>query len=296
MVLFERGIWIVPGLLVAMGAFAEGGTSINETRAAKADELVSINNSAGKVNITGTKKTEVTVTGTLGKNTERLDIKSVDGRTSIDVIIPKRARNVGGTTLEVTVPTSSRLKVVTTSADISVKDVKGSLSAESVSGDITLTGTPPKTTARSISGDIKLQGTDSDVKVQTVSGDAGVTLDSGAVSATSVSGNLNVAAGRAQSAELESVSGNVAFEGGVAPGGTLSGNSHSGDVGFTLPETTSARFDLESFSGDVTADKAAEGDSAGTGKKVSFETGAAEADVKAVTFSGSVRVRMNTRR
>lgn len=290
----KRTLWALAVLLISTAAL--GATPINETRPAKPDESVSINNISGSVTITGTDKSEIVVTGSLGKNTERLDITSGEGRTSIDVIIPQGAKDVGETILDVAVPVGSRVKVSTVSADITAKDLTGDLSAESVSGDITLEGASSKTTARSVSGDIKLHGTDGDVRVQTISGDAGVTLDKGSVNASTVSGDVTVAAGEAKAADLETVSGDVAFEGNVVPGGTLSGSSHSGDVGFQLPDTASAKFRLESFSGDVSADKVAEAETRGPGKSMRFETGAAEADVKAITFSGSVRVRLNRRK
>ena len=104
----------------------------------------------------GWEREEIHVTGTLGEDVERLDIEGDEKRLRIGVVLPKRARNVGDTDLEVRVPRGCDLKVSTVSADIEAVNVNGRLYLKAVSGDVTGRGQPEEVEVESVSGDIEL--------------------------------------------------------------------------------------------------------------------------------------------
>ena len=78
-----------------------------------ADGRVLISNLSGSVMVTGWDREEISVEGTLGRGTERLDFEVSGDRARIKVIIPRRARNVEGSDLEIKVPRGSRVEVET---------------------------------------------------------------------------------------------------------------------------------------------------------------------------------------
>lgn len=250
---------------------------------------VEIQNVAGSVRVTGWDRDEVRVTGTLGEGTERLEIDEARGL--IRVVLPRNARNVKGSDLEVRVPAGRGLNVRTVSADIGVEGMGGAVNARSTSGDVEISGTPRQVTAASTSGDVDVEVTTGRVQVsstsgdvtvggtvreavsvESVSGDVNVTARtpevrakavsgdvalrgvSGRVSAGTVSGDAEIVDSRIQYGSFETVSGNLRYEGELMRGVAFDIKSHSGDVELILPAGVDAEFEAKTFSGDIRSD------------------------------------------
>src|SRR5271170_2967845 len=79
---------ILAGALMALaiGTVAHAATTIDEHRPANSQGSVEIINVAGSIEIQGWDKPEVAVSGTIGKNVERVDVTSDGDRTSIHVL------------------------------------------------------------------------------------------------------------------------------------------------------------------------------------------------------------------
>ena len=58
-----------------------------------------IDNVAGLIDVQGWDKSEVAVTGTIGKDVERVDVTGDSNRTSIRVMLPKGISSPGSTTI-----------------------------------------------------------------------------------------------------------------------------------------------------------------------------------------------------
>lgn len=258
-------------LLIALASPAQ--QRIDEKRPASPAGLVAVSNLAGSVVVKGWDKAEVAVAGTLGKGSERLEFEVSGDRTTIKVILPKHAHDVDGSDLEIRVPAGSRLDVDTVSADITASEITGPLSFQTVSGEVSATGPAKGVHAQSVSGGIKV--------------DAGAAQ----ISAKTVSGTVTVKAASPQDVEMESVSGDLRFEGGLAQGGSFRASTVSGSVDAALPSSLAADFSLGTFSGDL---RSAFGDNSTaraedhSGKRLNFTTGAGGSRVKIKTFSGDV--------
>ena len=98
---------------------------------------VEISNTTGSVTVSGWTKNEVEVTGDLGDGSERLDLTSSGGITRIKVVLPKKSHDVGGSDLEIRVPSGSSLSVNTVNADINVTGIRGAQRLQTVNADIT---------------------------------------------------------------------------------------------------------------------------------------------------------------
>lgn len=261
-------------LLLALASQAQ--QRIDEKRPAAPTGLVTVSNISGTVSVKGWDKAEVAVTGTLGKGSERLEFEVSGDRTTIRVVLPKNAHNVDGSDLEIRVPAGSRLDVDTVSADITAADIMGPLSLQTVSGEVAATGSPREVTAHSVSGSVRVDANASKIR------------------AKSVSGKVIVKATSPQDVQMESVSGDVRFDGGLAQGGSLEASTVSGDVEAALPSGLAADFALETFSGGIDnafATKAAEEPGDHSGKNQSFTTGSGGARVEVKTFSGAISLR-----
>src|SRR3984957_13455927 len=202
-------------LLVFPWSLAYAETSIDQHREANPSGAVEIDNVAGSIDVQGWEKPEVAVTGTIGKDVERVDVTGDGNRTSIRVVLPRGMHfgmSDGEAHLVIHVPTNSSVSASLVSSDLKVSAVHGALElrtvsgnisgegggdlrANDVSGDIHFTAMAAKRIeAKSISGSIVLTGGNADIEANTVSGDAHLTLGtvsrarfrtvSGAISAT----------------------------------------------------------------------------------------------------------------
>ena len=276
----------------AMPALAQ--QRVDEKRPASKDGTVEIRNVAGSVKVTGWDREEVSVTGTLGKGTERLEFSGSGKRTLVKVVLPQTSHHVDGSDLEIKVPTASTLDVETVSADITAEKVSGALKLETVSGSVTAGGDPAKFDARSVSGDVEITAASAPGRAKSVSGDVTLKGVAGAVEAGSVSGKVLVTGGEVSGVELETTSGDIRFAAGLAKNARLDAKTVSGEVELILPADVAADFDVTTFSGDIINElgpPARRTSEYGPGKELSFSTGGGGARVEAKSFSGSVYLR-----
>ncbi len=285
------------GILALMAATAAAPAvaqqRVDETKPAAKDGTVEVHNVAGSVRVTGWDQDQVSVTGTLGKGTERLEFTSGDRRTVVRVVLPHNAHHVDGSDLEVKVPRGSSLEVNTVSADISVEKVGGEVDLEAVSGEVRVGGEPKRFAARSVSGDVEITAASAPGRAKSVSGTVRLTGVSGDVEASSVSGNLVVKGDAVSRVDLETTSGDIRLDAGLAKDARVEAKTVSGMVELVLPAATSADFDVTTFSGDITNDfgpAAKRSSEYGPGKELSFSTGAG-GRILAKSFSGNVHLR-----
>lgn len=278
-------------LAAAMPAVAQ--QKIDETKPAAKDGTVEVHNVSGSVRVTGWDQDQVAVTGTLGKGTERLEFTAGDRRTVVRVVLPHNAHHVDGSDLEIKVPRGSSLEVSAVSADISVEKVAGEMDLESVSGEVRVGGEPKRFAARSVSGDVEITTASAPGRAKSVSGAVKLNGVTGEVEAGSVSGDIVVRGDAVSRVDLETTSGDIRLDAGLAKDARVSAKTVSGTVELTLPAATAADFDVTTFSGTITNDfgpAAKRTSEYGPGKELSFSTGAG-GRVLAKSFSGNVHLR-----
>src|SRR5258708_7904633 len=127
-------------LLAAPGSLVYAATTVEEHRPASPQGAVEIDNVAGSIDVQGWDKSEVAVTGTVGKDVERVDVTSDGNRTSIRVVLPNGhhwGMRDGEAHLTIRVPTSSSVSTSMVSSDLRISAVRGALELRTVSGNIT---------------------------------------------------------------------------------------------------------------------------------------------------------------
>lgn len=121
-----------------------------------------------------------------------------------------------------------------------------------VSADAVVSGIiADRTAVKSVSGDVTLDGVRSDISAQTVSGDLESRRLAGTLSFRTVSGDLTVVAGHSDAVRAESVSGDVALDLDLDPGGRIDVSSVSGDLTLRVPGTAGLTVDVTSMSGSL---------------------------------------------
>ena len=281
-------------LLTTIGpAEARAESVIEQRRPAAPDGLVEIENGAGAVRVIGWDQAEVMVTGTLGRGASGLSLSGGARRTHVEVETEGNPHGVRSS-IEVRVPAGSRVQIEAFQAEITVSGVKGGVHAETVNGGITVSGASRDVDAQSVNGAVEVRGSGGRVNAESVNGRVTVKDASGEVYASTVNGVLSVIGGTFERARLETVSGELRFEGTLAKNATLDAETVSGSVEMTLPGTISADFSISTFSGSVENElgpPARKSSKWTPEKELSFSTGTGGAKVNVETLSGSIRLR-----
>ena len=251
----------------------------------------------GSVRVTGWDRDSVAVSGTAGKGQElfvggtRSSMKlGLWDRTDADNALPSH--------LDVRVPAGARVWVKTGyAADVEVSGVTGGLDLNTAAGAVRVAGSPRELNVEAMEGNIEIAGSPAWLRAKSATGSITLRGSSEDAVLTTVSGPITVQSppggaspfGRSR---FESVTGNVAFSGVPARGGTLDVDTHSGAVDLALPAALGADFDVTTISGTVTnALTAARPVAEARRRALVFSTGEGGARITVRTFKGPVRIR-----
>lgn len=274
-------------------AFA--ATPVDEHRAANPQGMVEIDNVAGLIDVRGWDKPEVSVTGTIGKDVERVDVSGDGNRISIRVVLPNHSNwgmHDGEAHLVVQVPANSSVSTSLVSSDLKISAVHGALELRAVSGNITGDG-GGDVRANDVSGDIHLTATAAKrIEVKAISGNITLAGGNGEIEATTVSGDARLTLGTVSRARFKTVSGTISAKLAAAPDAQIDGESVSGDVSLEFAGEPAADYDVQTLSGDIVncfGPKPTE-PRHGPGKRLTFKTGETSARVHLSSNSGDVRL------
>jgi len=156
-------------------------------------------------------------------------------------------------TLELDLPRNVRLVVSTSSADVDVSGIDGDVEIRTTSGDISLDDIGGRLTLETLSGDVRLSGRSGAARVTTMSGDITMRGVRDDANVRTTSGDVTLGMDRAARVDVETISGEVTFEGSTTDDARLQLTTHSGDVTLRLPDSARGSLDLSTFNGDITA-------------------------------------------
>jgi len=274
---------------------AHAATSVDEHRAANPQGAVEIDNVAGSIDVQGWDKSEVAVTGTIGKDVERVEVTGEGNRTSVRVILPQGhhwGMRDGEAHLVIHVPANSSITASLVSSDVKVSAVHGGLELRSVSGNISGEG-GGDVHANAVSGDIHLTATSAKViEVKAISGNIVLTGGNTDIEATTVSGDAHLTLGTVSRARFKTVSGDISASLAAAADAQIEGESVSGDVKLDFASAPAADFDIQTRSGEIDncfGPKPIESRH-GPGARLTFKTGDSSARIRVSTLSGEVRL------
>jgi DUF4097 and DUF4098 domain-containing protein YvlB len=294
----RREVWILGCALISLAApwiTAQADSPIEEHRPASSQGNVEIFNVAGEINLQGWDKSEVAVTGTVGKSVERVDVTGGADRTSIHVVLRSQHFGFGSdgeAHLLVHVPFNSSVTTSLISSDLKVSAVRGDLKLQTVSGNIS-GDAGGDVRANSVSGNVTLTAAAAKaLEVKAVSGDVVLIGGNADTEVTTVSGNAKITLGTPSRARLQSVSGDFTANLALGPDVQLDGESVSGNIRLEFASLPSAEFDIQTFSGDIRNCFGPKPEEArhGPGSRLTFKSGDNHARVRISTKSGDVRM------
>lgn len=245
-----RILVILFGLLLAIASVA---AEVDQSIDASADGYVEISNTDGSIEVYGWSENRVRVTGELGDNVEELVLERDGDRVVVRVEVPRNAHRGISSDIVVRVPEGSSIGVSGVSADIDVEDVEGEQALHNVSGDITTRAGGSDLELASVSGDIEVEGRGEaiDIRAETVSGDLTLTRTAGELRAEAVSGDVIIDEASYERIDIESVNGDLVFNGQLVSGGRMAMETVNGDVDIEFVGDVDAEFHIETFNGDI---------------------------------------------
>ena len=283
---------IIAGLFLAAPLLAE---EVDKTLDAAPDGEVDISNIAGSITVDGWSRNAVEVTGTLGRNVEKLVFERDGDNILIQVKVPRKGGRGTDAELSIRVPENSSIDVSGVSSDITVASVRGVQRLQTVSGDVETESFGNDVSAESVSGDVEVEGdaSDNETSISTVSGDVVRERGSGIVRAGSVSGDVTVDQGSFSRAALGTVNGDVIFRSGLRKGGRFSAETVNGDLDIEFVGDVSARVEIETFNGSIRNCFGPEPERTSKytpGLELSFTEGNGDGRVEMSTMNGDISI------
>ena len=240
----------------------------------------------------------------LGEEVEGLEFTTDERATHIRVVLREswRERPVGGTDLEVRVPLASHVAVRTREGMVEISRVSGAVDLESATGDLRIDDDPRFVYARSVGGDVEITGRSKVMRASSVAGAVTVDHAAGYVEVSTVSGPVRLSGRNLWEGRIQTVSGDIRFEGDFQESGSFAFDSNSGRIELVLSPHVRADFDVSAYAGRVETElgDAAVSGAGGTGpdgtsaadpeheRVFSLNGGGTRLHVR--TFKGTVRI------
>jgi hypothetical protein len=224
-------------LLCCLTSNALAQRQVNRRQPLQSDGAVRITNLVGTIRVHGWDRDSIAVTGEISRRGMGFFMGGDRAAVKLGVDTPSEDVSAADpSTLEVWVPTGSRVRVKSARATIDVANVTGTLDLTSTGGNITVKGVPRELTVESIDGDIALDGAVTWLRARSAGGDIVIRGGAEDLVAASVSGMVAVSGGPVRAARLETMTGAVSFEASIARGAVLDVGTHSGVVAIVLPK------------------------------------------------------------
>lgn len=287
---------LVPLLLLALPQLVAAQTKISRTFQLNADGAVRIHALVGTVTVRGWDRDSVSVRGSLGAGNR---LHAGGGRTAVKMFVEaENERLPAPSTLEIMVPTRAKVWIKTATADVTVSNVSGSLDVYVISGSIDVSGNPADVNAEAIDGSIMVRGSPGWVRAKSASGSVSLRGTSRDATLSTVSGRITIDGsstprGVFERARFESVTGDIAFQGGIERGADLRFDTHGGTVDIVLP-SRGADLEVTTISGTIRNEASSARPLVGRygrGAELTTSVGDGGAGVQVRTFRGAITIR-----
>ena len=256
----------------------------NVTRGAR----LAIDNFAGEVIIRFWDRDQVKITA---RHSTRTKVAVRNTATAL-AIAAQGSSGVPSVDYEITAPAWMPVRIEGTYNFVSVEGAQGEVTASTVRGDILVKGGTGLVRAKSIEGVVTIDGAKGRIQAESVNEGIRISGSSGEIVATTTNGDITLTNVEAKSVEVETVNGDVVFDGTLA-GGRYRIATHNGDITVSVPESSSATFLVRTYNGDFSTNlplKGGKPEDVSRGRRVTFTLGAGAAEVELESFGGEIIV------
>ncbi len=246
-----------------------------------------VENQGGDISVKAWDRNLVRVQASHSRRT-RVDVRLSGAVLSLEAEAERGPANM--VDYEITVPAWMALDLEGMYAMVSVEGTRAPISVETLDGDITVKGGAESVKLTSVQGRVVVSGARGRIEINSVSEDIEGSDLSGDIIAESVSGDISLRRIDTRSVEVQTVSGELLFDGRIVDGGHYSLLTHSGDITVTVPEGSNATINTAIGSGDVSASFVLPASDRPGRRRQVFRLGTGSAAVDLETFSGDVEL------
>ena len=190
------------------------------------------------------------------------------------------------------VPDWMAVSLAGTYLDIRVDGTRADVSAETVRGDVRVTGGEGRLVLKSVEGEVVIERGRGRAEVRSVNNAVRVLGMEGDLVAETVSGSVKMQGVDGRSVVVSTMSGDISWDGPLAPSGRYQFATHDGDLDVTLPDTAAANVSVRSFDGEVhTTFPVKLPDGTSGRKRFGFALGNGGPVLELETFTGTISIR-----
>jgi len=205
-----------------------------------------------------------------------------------------RAFGVGAMSMveyELTLPAAMPIEIEGMYADVDIEGTKADVKVQAVEGDLRVSGGEGSISLTTISGDIEVRGSRGRIDLHSTSDDILVEDVQGELVVEAVSGDVTLHRIDARRVDVQSVSGDLLYDGTIRPDGRYALTTHAGDVVFGVPEGTNATLRLAvGVGGGFSASFGTPAAEETSRRRRTLRLGSGSASIELETFSGDVRL------
>lgn len=281
---------LLAAALPLTAAAQRDGDRVDTTVVIDRGGIVQLGAISGEIRVVGADRRDVRIIAEIERG--RFESSFTSGRVGIST------RSVGGrqssARYDVIVPIGTRVIASTVSGEIEISATMGEVSARSTSGSVAVTGARERLEATSVSGEIDVRDVRGRIRVEAVSADVEVEGGQGELTAETVSGTITIRRSALESLRASTVSGSISYDGSLVRTGSYRMNTHSGSVLLSVPASSGAMLELETFSGRINSEfplTMQPGETGRRGRRMEFTIGEGGARVNIGAFSGNITIR-----
>jgi DUF4097 and DUF4098 domain-containing protein YvlB len=272
-------------MLALLAVQSAQGFNTDTTIAVTTGTRLNVENQGGDITVKAWDRNQVRIQASHSRRTH-IDIQLAGAVLTLEAEADRGPANM--VDYVITVPAWMALNLEGMYATVDVKGSRGSISVETLDGDITVDGGAESVKLATVQGRIVLTNARGRIELNSVSESIEASGLSGDVLAETVSGDIVVARSDARSLEIQTVSGELIYDGKVIDGGHYSLLTHSGNIAVSVPEGINATVATAVGSGDVRASFPLPASERPSRRRQTFRLGSGSATLELETFSGSI--------
>ncbi|HXE58949.1 MAG TPA: DUF4097 family beta strand repeat-containing protein [Gemmatimonadales bacterium] len=188
-----------------------------------------------------------------------------------------------------TVPAWMPVAVEGVYTDVVIEGTQAEVNVETVGGDVRVRGGSGYVALSSVEGAVRLERARGRVALNSVNEGVYLADVEGQVAVTAVNGDVTLERVRSDHVEVETVNGDVWFDGAIRRGGGYRFATHNGDVTVVVPDGTGADVSVDTFNGEFESDFPVQLTESRR-KRFRFTLGGGGARVELQSFQGEIRL------
>jgi DUF4097 and DUF4098 domain-containing protein YvlB len=191
--------------------------------------------------------------------------------------------------LVLTVPSWMGVALNGVNGDMHIDGVQAPIRAETVQGDVTVAGGSGIVTLSSVEGSVKLTGARGKIQATSVNADVSIIGSSGEITAETVNGDVVLERVETDNLDVNTVNGDIDFDGPIRADGRYRLVTHNGDVTVGMSENTNAQVSVSTYQGEFESDFPVTIRER-RGRRFSFTIGSGSASLELESFQGTIRL------